>query len=86
MSMSEGRSPMTSQGYQYLAAQSLKQNTDFSLYIFVHCFLLLCWNLIARSISISDLCYDHISWEEDSLVFKLAKTKNDQEGKHVYPR
>ncbi len=48
MSMSEGRSPITSSAYQYLAGRALAQKEDFSLYTFVHCFLLLCWNLIAR--------------------------------------
>jgi hypothetical protein len=59
-------------------------NTDVS--IFAHTFIVLAWNLMARSISISTLMYQHLSWVDDSMVIKMPKHKGDQEGKHAFPR
>jgi hypothetical protein len=68
MSLVEGKRPLSFAGYKYLAQKSTKQGTDLNLAMFAHTFLLLCWNLIARSISVGNLMYCHISWELDSLV------------------
>ena len=82
----EGKQPMSVCGYRFLADRALKQTQDFGLYIFCHTFLLLCWNLIARAVTISSIMYDHISWEEDALTINISRMKNDQEGKHGYAR
>ena len=87
--MHEGKQPMSQAGYHYLAEAALKQNDDFNLYISCHCLLLLCWNLIARAVSLGSILFDSISWEEDAMTIHIGNMKNDQEGangfaRHVY--
>lgn len=66
--MHEGKYPLSFSGYRYLAKKAIAQTSDFPLAIFAHIFLLLCWNLLARCVSVSSIMYQHISWEEDSMV------------------
>ena len=56
------------------------------LLVFAHTFLILAWNLMARSNSVGSLMYQHVSWENDSMVIRLPKHKGDQEGKNSYPK
>ena len=59
-------------------------------YLFARCFLTLEWNLMARSESIVHAHFFHITWEDDCLAFRFAKSKTDQTGRnsdqvwHVY--
>ena len=52
--------------------------------------MIFCWNLIARSHSVSNIMLQHMDWRNDSLVVIFAKSKSDQTGegcaneKHVY--
>ena len=50
-------------GFVFLAKKALDHETDFNLYISVHLFLVLCWNLMARAVSTAAIMFDHISWE-----------------------
>jgi hypothetical protein len=84
--MMEGKSPMSNTGYNFLALKALTQEEDFNVSTFSHFFLLLCWNLMARSVSVANIRYEHISWDVDALVINLGKTKGDQEGKNSFPR
>eukprot|EP00603_Paraphysomonas_imperforata_P004644 CAMPEP_0114439124 /NCGR_PEP_ID=MMETSP0103-20121206/15022_1 /TAXON_ID=37642 ORGANISM="Paraphysomonas imperforata, Strain PA2" /NCGR_SAMPLE_ID=MMETSP0103 /ASSEMBLY_ACC=CAM_ASM_000201 /LENGTH=694 /DNA_ID=CAMNT_0001609847 /DNA_START=28 /DNA_END=2109 /DNA_ORIENTATION=- len=86
MSHIEGRQPMSSAGFHFTAEQALKQTEDFSLYIMCHCFVILCWNLIARAVTVGNILFDAISWEGDSLTIHIGKMKNDQEGAHAFAR
>ena len=86
MKLFEGKAPMTTVGYRYLANLALQMGSDFNLSVTVHTFLLYCWNLMARSHTICTIMYDKITWEEDSLVIYIGKMKNDQEGNNVMPR
>ena len=52
-------------------------------YAFAWPFLLLEWNLIARSNSVCMLCMNDIEWRDDSLILFLRKTKTDQEGREA---
>ena len=54
--MHEGKQPMSQSGYRYLAEAAIQQSDDFNLYITCHCFLLLCWNVIARAVSVGIFC------------------------------
>ena len=56
MSMHEGKQPTSQSGYRYLAEAAIQQSDDFNLYITCHCFLLLCWNVIARAVSVGIFC------------------------------
>jgi hypothetical protein len=86
MPLFEGKRPITFNGYQYMAMRALKQERDFTLATFSHTFLLLCWNLMARSVSVGQLMFSHVSWEHDSLTITIPRHKGDQEGRNVYPR
>lgn len=85
MEMHEGKYPLSFSGYRFLAKKALAQTTDFPVAIFAHIFLLLCWNLLARCVSVSSLMFQHISWEEDSMVVVFPTTKSDKVGKNSAP-
>jgi len=53
---------------------------------FVHVFMILCWNLFARSCSVADLHFHHFCWENDSLVIDMSKQKADQTGEKITPK
>lgn len=89
MSITEGKQPLTFQGYRFLAKLAIKQSNDFSLSIFAWVFLVLCWNLIARCNSVASIMLSHITWKNDSLVVIFPSHKGDPDGsnslpKHVY--
>ena len=85
MGVREGKFPLSFSGYRFLANKAMAQKTDFSLAIFAHVFLLFCWNMIARCVSVSLLMFTHISWEEDSMVVIFPTTKSDKVGKNSSP-
>jgi hypothetical protein len=82
----EGKQPLSFSGYRFLAKKAFRQSTDHMQGIFAHFFLLLCWNLISRCVSVASLMYDHISWEEDSMVIVFPSHKGDKEGKNSAPK
>ena len=89
MSIIEGKQPMSFKGYKFLASRALSQESDYNLSVFSHFFLLLCWNLIARCVSVGSLMYNHISWVDDAMVIVFPSHKGDKDGiralpKHVY--
>ena len=86
MSVVEGKQPMSFRGYKFLAMKAIQQTKDLNLVIFSHLYLLLCWNLIARCVSIEGLMYDHVSWVNDSMVFVFPAHKGDQEGRNSLPK
>ena len=51
-------------------------------YHFAHLFLLLEWNLIARSDNIVHLHVNDFEWKSDSLLIYLKQSKHDQEGQN----
>ena len=77
---------MSFKGYKFLAKKALDQQVDFKVSISCHLFLILCWNLIARCISIGSLMYNHISWNLDSMVIVFPSHKGDKEGKSALPK
>ncbi|KAF0704051.1 hypothetical protein AaE_015130 [Aphanomyces astaci] len=86
MAIGEGKRQMTFDGYCFLVAKALGSEAKHNLSTMVHPFLLLCWNLIARSASVAAIRYDHLAWEGDALVVQYAFTKSDQVGKNCTPR
>ena len=83
-----GKKKMDYKVYEKLCQFFMKEEGEE--YLFARCFLTLEWNLMARSENIvfAHLC--HITWEDDCLVFRFAKSKTDQMGHnkdqlwHVY--
>jgi hypothetical protein len=86
MSIVEGKQPMSFKGYKLLATKALEQCKDRNLAIFSHLYLLSCWNLIARCVSVGSLMYNHVSWENDSMVIVFPSHKGDQEGRNALPK
>lgn len=86
MKIQEGKSPITFQAYNFVAKQALIKRSDHSLGCFAHLFLILCWTLMARSVSVGTIMLDHISWESDALLISTPKHKGDQEGNNCYPK
>ncbi len=82
----EGKRHLSFVGYVTLAKYAIKQQESRDSSMFAHTFLVLCWNLFARSHSVATLMLQHLSWENDSLVVILPKHKGDQEGSRVYPK
>ena len=89
----EGKTDMSHTAYLLICNLALKganfPRFDINQAVFAHIFCILCWNLMARSVSVSELLYAHLSWSEDALVAKLPKHKGDQDGsqsfsKHIY--
>ena len=64
MRLGEGKSPIPFSAYRLLARKALAVSTDIQQGIFSHSYLLLCWNLMARSNSVAKICLQHIGWEE----------------------
>ena len=86
MKIQEGKSPVTFQAYNFVAKEAMKTKGDHSLGCFSHLFLILCWTLMARSVSVGTILLDHLSWENDSLLVSTPKHKGDQEGNNCYPK
>ncbi|KAH9159544.1 hypothetical protein LEN26_002289, partial [Aphanomyces euteiches] len=62
MAIQEGKHPITKQGLFYLARRSTEALTDPQLHMLVHCFLTMCWNLMARAVSCATILFDHVTW------------------------
>ena len=82
----EGKVPLTFPVYRYIAQLALQYDRDFNCAVFAHTFLLLCWNLIARCVSVASLMYNHISWKEDAMVIVFPTSNADKEGKNCSPK
>lgn len=82
----EGKKHLTFQNYCCLAKYALQSQTSRDGSLFSHIFMLLSWNLFARSNSVAQLSFHHFEWENDSLIVTLPKHKGDQEGANVLPK
>jgi hypothetical protein len=86
-----GKSALEFSLYRSFGLQMMKSSTARQHeYIFSHLFMLLCWNLMCRSINVVKVCLNHIEWIEDSLCIYFAHQKCDQAGerpkdpRHIY--
>ena len=88
ISFDEGKRPMSFEVYKRLCETLFfSEETED---VFCHLFLVLEWNLMARSENCLQMSLTHIQWKNDSLIFFFGKTKRNQEGDgnhhpwHVY--
>ena len=86
ISLVQGKQPMSFKGYKFLASRAIEQSKDFNISINSHLYLLLCWNLIARCISVGGLMYNHVSWENDSMIIVFPSHKGNKEGRTALPK
>jgi hypothetical protein len=83
-----GKDPLPFDLYRFMAMEMLKSNERDSS--FARCFLILSWNLMARSSNTFSVAYNHMEWKSDSLCIYFAHMKNDQTGdrprdpRHIY--
>ena len=80
----EGKHHLTYDGYCLLATALFKMD-PFNQMLFGWPFLVLQWNLIARSATVDAMMMEHISWEADSLLISTPKSKSDQEERNASP-
>lgn len=79
--------PLTFTGYKFFAEETWKfAGESQELNIFARTFLILCWNLLARCISVAGLMYNHICWKDDSMTIVFPTHKGDQEGRDATPK
>jgi hypothetical protein len=76
--LDEGKEAMSFQCYKLLCKKFFEGEKDE--YLFALLFLVLEWNLIARSDNIVNLAIGDLEWSDDSLIIYLKKSKTDQEG------
>ncbi|KAL3771060.1 hypothetical protein ACHAWU_006437 [Discostella pseudostelligera] len=87
-SMMIGKKKMDFKVYQKMCELFLEEEGEE--FIFACCFLTLEWNLMARSENVVHAHMFHVTWDNDSLVFRFVKSKGDQTGRnrdqawHVY--
>jgi hypothetical protein len=83
-----GKKKMGFEVYRKICELFLKEGGDE--FIFARVFLILEWNLMARSENVVHAHILHVEWSADCLVFRFVKSKGDQTGRnsdqewHVY--
>ena len=83
-SMSTGKLPMPFDLYVALAHTMLiRFDPSHPQYLFAHPYMILTWNLMARSNNVASLLYTHVTVEADALVIRLPQQKNDQTGERA---
>jgi hypothetical protein len=86
MPIFEGKHHLTYEGYRNLALALLTAQPFTSSTLFGWPYLVLQWNLIARTATVSAMMMQHVSWEGDALLISTPKHKGDQEGVKCFAR
>ena len=84
MKITEGKAPLSFEGYRFLSKKAIQQKTDLPWAVFAWVFLLFCWNLMARCVSVSGIMFDHIGVEGDSITIVFPKHKGIKKVSTVY--
>jgi hypothetical protein len=88
MQVYEGKQHLPFSGYRLLAeklvSSAAKERSSASF--FGWAFLVLQWNLMARSHTVATIVLQHIKWEEDSLIVTTPMHKGDPGGDRVMSR
>lgn len=85
MAVFESKLHLTYDGY-CLLSNALFTAQPFSQMLFGWPFIVLQWNLIARSATVAGMMMEHVGWEADSLLVSTPKHKGDQEGAKCFAR
>jgi hypothetical protein len=89
MDQEEGMTGFSFRGYCDLATYFMSMK-PWTSGLFSWCYLVLSWNLLSRTETVSKLMLAHFTWVEDCMVVSVAKHKSDQTGegvrisKHIY--
>ena len=83
-----GKDPLAFSLFRFLGLSLLLQ--DFRDSVFARTFMIIAWNLMARSANTFEICIQHMEWQEDALCIYFSQMKNDQFGerprdpRHIY--
>ena len=85
----EGKLPMSFKGYSMLANRAIHDVRSAKEALLIHPYLVLSWNLMARSSNIVGLLWNNIRWTEDCISVVYEKSKTNQKGtkkteRHIY--
>ena len=86
MPLNEGKGSMSFDGLVCICKKAAQTTTDIPRGIFGWCITLLCWNLIARSGSVSAIMFCHLGWVGDAMTVVFPRHKGDPEGKQADPK
>ena len=81
----EGKLPLDFDDYKALARAAICSSKVSKEARLNHSYLLLCWNLIARSSTVAGILWNNISWLGDCLTVLYEKGKTNQEGQNKVP-
>jgi hypothetical protein len=85
MKIDEGKIAVRLEGYRKLAQLSFSDPAWTQLR-WGHLYILLCWNLVARSCTVASIALSHIGWNGDCLTINIPRHKGDQRGKNAFDR
>jgi hypothetical protein len=85
MSTHEGKHPLTFEAYRMIARRLLQlgpqaRSGAWTQQLFAWPFFIFCWNLMARSVMVGHIMYQHMSWNGDALIVEIPGHKGDLEG------
>lgn len=83
---SSAKVPLSMEAYEKLSFRALNKASSSGEAVIIQPFLLLAWNLMARSITVSDLLWRNIGWSGDHVTITYERSKTDQEGINQIPR
>ncbi len=81
---SKGKKPMEFGLYCALAKNMWASNKTVTAFNVIY--MLLCWNLMARSANVTKICFEHFDWKDDAMTILFCTTKTDQGGDRTHPR
>ena len=76
-----GKNALQFGAYRALARAMMRDGRPQLL--FAHCYLVLTWNLMCRSVNTANISIARIRWQGDSLAIYFALTKSDQSGERL---
>ena len=82
LSAREGKTYLLCAGYKWLAKTAIKDPS----HSYAHPFLVLSWNLMARSQTTSNLLWENVGWDGDCMTLQYETSKSNQTGENVVPR
>lgn len=82
LSSKEGKSYLLCSAYKWLAKTAAKDSGHH----YAQPFLVLSWNLMARSQTTSTLLWKNVGWDGDCMTLQYDTSKSNQTGENVVPR
>jgi hypothetical protein len=73
-----------------MKAAGVGHRNDQVQFVFCHLFHLMGWNTMSRCSNTSTISFNHLGWQDDSLLVYICQAKNDKEGllcdkpKHIF--